>query len=162
MDWIRHPGTSAGCLKLLSRIPQQPVMLLYFSCCRNSQLFEEGGRGAAGPVISHSWLTVMTDFFLAPERPHLNHFTHSLLLIHTTDYQKTKLCEQRVSQKFIQEKECYCEINRSTQLRGSGRLPGDCSYTDALIHSDTELYQAEIELSGLGLLVLLNCSLITL
>ena len=104
----------------------------------------------------------MTDFFLAPERPHLNHFTHSLLLIHTTDYQKTKLCEQGVSQRFIQEKECYCEINRSTQLRGSGRLPGDCSYTDALIHSDTELYQAEIELSGLGLLVLLNCSLITL
>lgn len=29
---------------------------------RNSQLFKEAGRGAAGPVISHSWLTVMTDF----------------------------------------------------------------------------------------------------
>lgn len=29
---------------------------------RNLQLFEQAGRGAAGPVISHSWLTVMTDF----------------------------------------------------------------------------------------------------
>ncbi len=36
--------------------------VIVFFDCRNSQLFEEAGRGAAGPLISHSWLTVMTDF----------------------------------------------------------------------------------------------------
>lgn len=107
-------------------------MLLRYFQGRNSQLSEEAGRGAAGPVISHSWLTVMTDFFfLAPKHLLLNQSSQSLLLIHTTDYQKTKLCEQRLSQSFTQETQSYCEINRSTQLRGSGRLLGNycCTHT---------------------------------
>lgn len=83
---------------------------------RNSQLSEEAGRGAAGPVISHSWLTVMTDFsflfslspFLCPKASAFTTVPRAACLYSSTQLitPKTKLCEQqRLLQGFAQEKE---------------------------------------------------------
>lgn len=103
---------------------------------RNSQLSEQAGRGAAGPVISHSD-SLSWQIFLAPEHLHLNHFTHSLLLIHTTDYQKTKLCEQWILEKFIQEKKSL--IVKATGVHSSEAAGGCWETAATLIHSDTDI-----------------------
>lgn len=117
----------------------------------NSQLFEEeAGRGAAGPLISHSLLTATTDLFLAPEHLHVNHLTHSLLLLHTTDYEKTKLCEQFVSRVL--------RLNR--QQHTAQRQQEAAWNLQRLWYSPPSQTVFKLWV-GFGLLLLLKCCLFT-
>lgn len=59
--WGRYKGTSKCCLRHTGKIPQQPLVLLFPSNAESRSSLRRQG-GAAGPLISHSWLTVKTDF----------------------------------------------------------------------------------------------------
>lgn len=107
-------------------------MLLYFFEGRDSQFSEEAGRGAAGPVISHSWLTVMTDFS-CPRASAFESFHTQPCYSFTQLITRKQSCVNSASRRsLLRRKESYCGIDRSTQLRGSGRLLGNRSHTDAL------------------------------
>lgn len=116
--------------------------------CRNSRLQlseeEEAGRGAAGPVISHSWLTVMTDFS-CPTASAFKAF-HTQLATHSHNWlPKNKVVWRRMLGEVCSGKRVLLwnqqEHTAQRQQEAAERLQ---------LHSNTEILRLW---KGLGLLL---------